>query len=354
MRALRKAAHQLITIAQPDAYVVLQTAGYRLLPVKLQNMGVHIGSDLRFLLQLWRLYKRLHPKVALHYTIKSTLYGTMSAAMQQRPAINNISGLGTAFVEGGWLRQLLYGIIMPMAAHIFFQNREDHALVHKKLYWRRLRSNCLPDSGVDMRRFLPNKGKKEVKKEGFTFLMVARLITEKGIYEYVDAARCCQEVVPGLRFLLIGSQTTTHRRAIPEAELAHWRARGWIEYLGARSDVLPFLAESDAVVLPSYREGVARSLLEAAAMAKPLIASDIPGCRAIVRDGYNGLLCRAKDSKDLSRAMLQMLRLPSAKRNQWGKNSRTLALRCFNERIVFGAYERKINEIAKEHLLLDA
>ena len=188
MHVLRK-HHDVVAVAPTDPYALqLRKVGFSFYPVKLQNTGLHIGKDALFLLKLWRLYRRIKPDLALHYTIKPNIYGTLAASCLGIKSINNISGLGTTFLAAYPLRKFvlwLYRWILPMAAHNFFQNPDDMTLLQSHVKELHLRSSCIPGSGIDTRyfrpssyRFAPNSSK------DFTFLMMARLIVDKGVYEY--------------------------------------------------------------------------------------------------------------------------------------------------------------------------
>ena len=312
----------------------------------LTHTGLNIVKECQLIIQFYRIYHRLAPEFILQYTIKPNVYGTLAANRLRYPVINNISGLGTAFIEGGWLEQVmwkLYGWVFPLASHNFFQNTEDETLIRKRLATQHFRSSTIPGSGIDVSYFAPRK--RQRAGQIFTFLMVGRLIVDKGTREYAQAAEICKKNGLAAQFLLVGPYDSAHRRAISEKELKHWQATHTLIYLGERRNMRALLAQADCVVLPSYREGLPRSLLEAAAMGKALIASNVPGCRAIVREHYNGLLCQVKSGEALAQAFQTMRELSEVRRKRMGKNSRALVLKHFNQRIVFDAYVQKINEI---------
>ena len=173
---------------------------------------------------------------------------------------------------------------------------------------------------------------------GFTFLLVARLLWDKGVGEYVEAARLVGARHPGLRFQLLGPVGADNRSAVPRATLDGWLAEGVVDYLGASDDVRPFIATADCVVLPSYREGLPRSLVEAAAMARPVIATDVPGCRQAVDDGVTGFLCEPKSAQSLADAIERMAGLSATARNKMGRAARQKAVREFDQRLVARAY----------------
>lgn len=179
------------------------------------------------------------------------------------------------------------------------------------------------------------------------FLMMGRLLADKGVREYVDAARTVRSRHPHARFQLLGDAAVANPSAIGEREVRAWAEAGTIEYLGSARDVRPYIAAADCVVLPSYREGVSRVLLEAASMARPIIATDAPGCRDIVEDGATGLLCKVRDAGDLAAKMQRMLMLTPDERAAMGLAGRNKVVNEFDERIVIERYVNTIPELAR-------
>jgi glycosyltransferase involved in cell wall biosynthesis len=179
-----------------------------------------------------------------------------------------------------------------------------------------------------------------------TFLLIARLLGDKGVREYVEAARSLRDELPGARFQLLGPLDNQNRTAISRAELDGWVAEGAVEYLGPTDDVRPCIAAASSVVLPSYREGLPRSLLEGAAMARPLIATDVPGCRELVEEGVSGFLCAARDSRSLAQAMKRFARLSPEARQQMGEAARAMVEQQYSEELVVRAYLDVLAELA--------
>jgi glycosyltransferase involved in cell wall biosynthesis len=175
--------------------------------------------------------------------------------------------------------------------------------------------------------------------------MIARVLYEKGIVEFIEAARLVKAQYPDVRFQLLGRVDDRGRSGIKQHKLNEWLATGVIEYLGTTGDVAPVIAQADCVVLPSYREGTPRTLLEAAAMAKPLIATNVPGCREVVQHGVNGLLCRVRHAADLADKMVQMLQLSAEDLHRMGQASRALAEAKFDDRLVIRKYKEAIAQV---------
>jgi glycosyltransferase involved in cell wall biosynthesis len=346
IRALRAAGHEVIAVAPPDGYSDrLDALGIPYVPIAMDKKGLSPLGDLLLLGRYWRLLRRLKPDLFLGYTAKPNIYGSIAAHAVGARVINNVSGLGTAFIKDGLLTRIvstLYRFAFRRSATIFFQNEEDLALFVEKKLARPDQARLLPGSGVDLDRFRPPPP--PAAGDGVTFLLVARLLWDKGVGEFVEAARRVGAMRPQARFQLLGFLDVANRTAVPRADVEQWVAEGTVEYLGEADDVRPYLAAAGCVVLPSYREGLPRTLLEAAAMAKPLIATDVPGCRQVVTDGVNGLLCAPRDAGSLAAAMVAMIDASPERRIQWGQAGRDRIEREFDERIAAARYIEAIND----------
>lgn len=346
IRRLLEEGAAVTVVAPPDAFSdKLAGMGCEVISLPMDNKGTHPVRDLRTLCYFHSVYRKVRPDVALHFTIKPVIYGSLAARMQGIPVANTITGLGTAFLREGWLMRVvesLYRVSQRWPQRVFFQNHDDRDLFVGRGLVPAEKAERLPGSGVDLERFTP------VVYPGNpapVFLLVARLLRDKGVVEFVEAARRVRAHHPEARFQLLGPLGVANRTAIPAEEVAGWVAEGVVEYLGETGDVRPALAAADCVVLPSYREGVPRTLLEGAAMDRPIIATDVPGCREVVAEGENGYLCRAKDAKDLAERMERFIRLPSDARQAMGKAGRAKVEREFDERLVIGRYIQVIDEI---------
>lgn len=339
VRGLQSAGYRVVVIApqDPTADRRMRDLGVERIPIEIDRAGLNPLADLRLLLKYRSLLQQLKPAAYLSYTIKPNIYGSFAAASLGIPAFPNVSGLGTAFIQDGGLQALvtrLYRIGFARAPVVFFQNHEDRNLFVDRGIVRSDQVRVLPGSGVNLDTFLPAP----LPDGPPIFLFIGRLLRDKGVIEYVEAARSVRRDLPGARFQLLGGVDEGNRTGIPRLQLDSWVAEGVIEYLGTTEDVRPFIAATSAVVLPSYREGLPRSLLEAAAMERPLIASDVPGCRDVVEDGVNGLLCRMSDPVSLASAMEQLANLPRARQVAMGKAGRLRVQERFSEAFVVRAY----------------
>ncbi|MDB5670716.1 MAG: glycosyltransferase family 1 protein [Alphaproteobacteria bacterium] len=342
---LQRHGFRVVALAPPDAYSErFAELGVDYVPIEMDKKGVSPARDLLLLWRYYRILRELRPDIFLGYTAKPNVYGSLAAQALGIKVINNVSGLGTAFIRQGLLTAIvsrLYRLAFRRSATIFFQNQEDLDLFVGKRLVRAAAARLLPGSGIDISRFVPPVRGQE---RPFTFLLIARLLWDKGVGEYVEAARMVRAELPDARFQLLGFLDVENRTAVPRSEVEAWVAEGVIDYLGVSDDVRPNIAAADCVVLPSYREGLPRTLLEAAAMAKPLIATDAPGCRQVVREGVNGHLCAVRDSRSLADAMLRMARAPAADISRMGEAARRIAEDEYDERIVVERYIEAIED----------
>lgn len=339
VESLRAQGWRVVALTPADAWSDrLAGIGAEHVPIAIDSLGLSPLRDLALLRRYRRRLARMKPDIFLGYTAKPNVWGSLAARSLGIPVINNISGLGTAFVEPGPLRRILstlYRIALRRSATVFFQNPVDLELFRAKRLVRADQARLLPGSGIDLDRFRPA----EARAPGpFAFLFVGRLLWQKGVREYVEAARIVRREQPDARFRMLGFLDAPNRSAVTRGEVEAWQAEGLIDYLGATDDVRPQLAAADCLVLPSWREGLPRSLLEGAAMARPLIATDVPGCRHVVEHEANGLLCAPRDPEALAEAMLRMIRLTAAERAAMGAAGRARVERDFSERAVIDAY----------------
>lgn len=316
--------------------------GARFHPVMLNSSGLSPVGDVRLLLAYLRILRKLRPGVFLGFTAKPNIYGSLAAQALGIPTINNISGLGTAFASGRALRRLveaLYALALRRSDTIFFQNPDDMRLFKDRRLANADQARLLPGSGVDLDRFCPAAAPRDPGP--FRFLMVARMLWDKGIGQFVDAARIVgqRQAAGSPSFYLLGPAGVDNRAAVSLSQLEAWTAEGAVIYLGESDDVRPYIARADCIVLPSYyREGVPRSLIEAAAMGKPIITTDEVGCREAVDDGRTGFLCQSRSVDSLVEAMERMRGLSEAALAGMRIKARQKAEREFDERLIGEAY----------------
>lgn len=339
IRRLKAEGYEPVVVAPSDPAVEerMRDLGVERIAVDIKRSGLNPFSDLALLLKYREILKRLRPRAFLAFTIKPNIYGSIAARGLRIPVIANISGLGTAFIRRGLLLALvsgLYRFALRRAAVVFFQNPDDRALFIERRLVQPEKTRLLPGSGVDLQHFslvpLPDGP--------VTFLYIGRILGDKGVRELVEAAQSLARQHLQVRVQLLGPIDEGNRTSITRTEVERWAGDGPIEYLGETHDVRPFIEKATAVVLPSYREGLPRSLLEAGAMGRPLVATDVPGCREVVDDGVNGMLCAVRDSASLALSMKRLAKLTREERSAMGSASRRKIEAKFSEDVVIGAY----------------
>lgn len=309
------------------------------------NPLVDIFSFLQILvLLLWK-----QPDVVLTFTIKPVIYGGLACRILGIPCIPTLTGLGTVFIRKSWVTTFvinLYRCSLKSSLKIIFQNKEDQNLFLNTGIVKEQQTYLIPGSGVNTDEFSMDRFPPREKSQDLTFLLVARMLKDKGIFEYVKAAENLKKKYPFCRFQLLGPADVENRTAISRQEILEWQEQGWIEYLGESLDVACFLSKSDVAVLPSYREGMPRSLLEAASMSLPLVATDVPGCRELLIN-QNGFLCQSESPESLANAMEKMILSTEEQRLIMGKNSRQMILQKFSEKIVIEKYLEVLDNVKK-------
>ena len=349
VRRLVAEGHEIVAVVPDDGSIPdVERLGARVIAMPMDNSGVSPVRDAGLFRRLLAVMRAERPGVYLGWTIKPNTYGSLAARLLGIPAINNISGLGEAFIRKNWLTtvaETLYRVSLAKADTVFFQNPTDRDLFVSRGLVRQDATVLLPGSGIDASAFDP--ALHPVESDGaFRFLMVARVRRDKGVMEYVEAARIVKARYPEVRIQLLGALNTQSSAGIDRATVDRWVSEGLIEYLGVASDVRSHIAKADCIVLPSYREGTSRVLLEAAAMATPAIATDVPGCRDVIRHGYTGRLCAVRDAADLASAMEHMLSLSDGQRREMGAAAREMAITDYAESIVIDRYLAAIEAAA--------
>ena len=339
-----------VRIAAPDIDPMWAEArGVETFDILVDRSGLNPVRDGVLWLDYVRLFRRTRPQFYLGFTAKPNIYGSLAAQITGVASLPNVSGLGTAFMSSGPLAgfvSLLYRLAFRRCPIVFFQNPDDRDLFVARNIVEPSQARLLPGSGIDLARYVP--APMPADHNQMTFLFIGRLLGDKGVREFVEVARELRGEHPGWRFQLLGDIDPGNRTGIVAEQIRQWVSDGLIEHLGHADDVRPFIAGATAVVLPSYREGLPRSLLEGAAMARPLIASDVPGNRQLVEHGVNGLLCAARDAKSLAEVMRQLGSIAPERRAQMGLAGRGLVEREYGVERVVGAYLDALTQLAGE------
>lgn len=343
---LQEEGYEVHAISPRDQYVVLlEKLDIVHHHINIKQDGTNPLSDIQTIIEYRKIFKKIRPDIILSYTIKPNIYSTIAAYSLKIPVINNISGLGTVFIKKSiytYIARLLYRISLRSSSHTFFQNSDDAKTFLELKLINESRTSLIPGSGVNTDKF--NTSRNENK--GNHFLFVGRLIKDKGIREYLEAAKYIISKHKNVKFSIIGELGYNNKTSIQKSFLdSYTDSTSQIEYLGKTDDIVSTLKTIDVLILPSYREGLSKSLLEACSMSLPIIATNVPGCREVTKDGVNGLLCEAKDVQSLAYAINEMIQFSEEKRLSMGQNGRNMVIANFSEQIVIKKYIEKIKEI---------
>jgi glycosyltransferase involved in cell wall biosynthesis len=338
-----------------EVYVLTQTNKYVAQVEKMGLCVINVGSGnlnpvkvIKYILELRRAIKKIKPDLCLTFSIRPAIWGNLIARRMKIPTITNITGVGPLFVSRNIVYRVaraLYRNALQKSKKVFFQNYDDMKLFIEKKFVKEELAERIPGSGVDYLKFSPILSSSE-NSNLFIFLFIGRLIKDKGIYEYVKAAREVRKQFPNVIFNVMGPFWTQNlkKNTITRKELQDWIDEGVIDYLGEKKDVRKYLAEADCVVLPSYREGTSNTLLEAASMEKPIITTNTIGCKEIVVDNVTGFLCNVKDAEDLAEKMKKMILIDKSARELMGKAGRQKIVKEFDKKIVIDAYFKAIKQ----------
>lgn len=315
-------------------------------PIPMVAQGTNPVQDLLLLARLYRLYRVVRPALIFHYTIKPNIYGSIAARMARTRSIAITTGLGYVFIHKGFVATVsrwLYRVALRFAEEVWFLNSDDRAAFETHALVAPEKCHVLQGEGIDPAVYRPiDREPVGDKADRFRFLLVGRLLWDKGVGEFVAASRALRARYANTSCLLLGEMAAANPSAITADQIEQWVKEGVVEYLGAVTDVRPMIAQADCVVLPSYREGVPRVLLEASSMSRPVIATDVPGCRDVVEDGVTGLLCQPHDAVALQQAMEQMLTSDEVVRQAMGLAGRARVIERFDEKHVIVCYQRAI------------
>ena len=348
IRSLQDAGYDVVVLAPEGTHGgAIRAMGVAFLPIRMKARGKSPIGDLALLVNFWRRLRALRPAAFLGFTAKPNIYGSLAAGVCGVPVINNVSGLGAAFTRPGLLRQIverLYRLALRRSVAVFFQNADDRDLFVERGLVSSARTALLPGSGVDLGHFTPTG--RGSPSGLLTFLFAGRLLWDKGVGEFAEAARRLKRRLPEARLQILGFVERKSAATVPMSKLQEWQSDGVVEYLGSTDDVRPAYRAADCVVLPSYyREGTPRVLLEAAAMAIPVITTDMPGCRSAVDDGVTGILCEPRSVESLAAAMERLGEMTAEERAAMGSAGRAKMEAEFREEIVHRAYIEALGKL---------
>ncbi len=336
VNALLENGAELIIIAPIDKYVsqLTELGDLTIVPLeKLKRNGTNPIRDFNLFMELYRIYKQYKPDVVLHYTNKPNIYGSIASRLAGISNTCVVTGLGYSFIHKGWLNKLvktLYRIAFNFADQVLFENLDDKALFEKEQLVNKYKAFHIKGCGVDLNHFKPGI---EIQEENnICFSFIGRLLYDKGIVEFVNAAKIVHKKYPAVKFKIIGFLDDGNPAHIKRSDLLNWVSSEIIQFNGHTDDVRPFIEESTCIVLPSYREGLPRIIMEAMAMAKPVITTQTAGCREMVEEGVNGYLIKVKDIDSLVEAMIKIIKSSTGTRLKMGLSSRRKAENEFDDK----------------------
>ena len=339
LRAMVEAGHQVVASAPdcaPNVISDLEQLGIRYQCLPLKRRGLNPISDIKYCVRVSRFLKAERVDLCFSYTVKPVVFGSLAARRARVPAIASmITGLGFTFMGGSASARLLsvttknlYRLALRNNRCVFFQNPDDRDVFIRQKLARPEQCTVVNGSGVDLDHFKPSP----VPEGPPAFLMIARLLKAKGIIEFLEAAQRLKAVCPSCRFRLVGREEAG-LDAIPLSHIRSWQDRGVLEFVGELWDVRPELERCTVYVLPSYREGTPRSVLEAMACGRPIITTDVPGCKETVAEAVNGFLVPARDSVALEQAMRRFVERRELA-PKMGRESRRIAVEKYDVRMI--------------------
>ena len=347
---LVRKGYKVVCFCPEDEYSLkLQGLGCEWVSIKINNKGMNPLQDFYLFISLLNNYKRFKPTAVFHFTLKLNIYGTWASCLLANTySINNISGLGTAFLKNGYINfivKILYKASQRFAYRIFCQNIDDLNFLIEQGLVPKEKLFLLPGSGVNTKKFHPNLRKNQSQNKIFTFIFIGRMLADKGLFELIEAMKLLNFSKTVCRLVLYGFCDNQNHSSIQANTLKSWNAIPGVSWMGPLENIENILALADCLVLPSYGEGMPKSILEACSMELPVVASDVAGCRNIIKHRKNGLLCKPRDSLSLKNAMKEMLQMSQADRLVMGKNGRQIVKEKFSEDLVINELLETIHDI---------
>lgn len=345
IQALVEDGHRVVLIAKQDVPLEqVRALGAEFMEWNVTPRGVHPLSELKSLRELLRMYRSIAPDLAIQFTIKPVMYGAVIARLTGIPCVSVITGLGYLFLADNWKSRLgkaLYRLTLHHSHEVWFLNGDDRRFFDDAGLVRGLAVRTLPGEGIDVARF--SRAPWPVAAGKFVFLMIARLVKDKGVVEFADAARLVRRTRPEATFRLLGPAYSANAASVSPETVQGWVQEGVLEYLGSADDVRPSIADSHCVVLPSYREGMPRVLMEAAAMARPVVTTNVTGCRDVVEDGVTGLLCAPQNAASLADACVRMMDRDDLA--GMADRAHDLAHERYDDRIIIAMYREVVQAV---------
>ncbi len=347
IKELKEMGHEVVVIAPKDTFTAqLISEGVSFRHIPLSSYGTNIWVELKTLFKFIRLYREQDFDLIFHYTIKPNIYGTIAAALTRTPSIIITTGLGHFLnfknTLAGIFTLNLYRLAGRWAKEVWFLNKDDKSIFLSKGITDEKKSRLLNGEGINTTWYQPNGYVK--KDKVIRFLFAGRVIWEKGIGEFVAAAKEIKKSYGNVEFQVLGFIDPANPNAVTYEQIVKWQKDNAIRYLGEATDVRPFLEQCDCLVFPSYyREGLSRILMEAASMERPIITTDNVGCKEVVEDGVNGFLVAKNDVGDLVEKIKKFLELSFEEKEKMGRAGREKVIRNFEESHIIDVYKQSLS-----------
>ena len=340
--ALFRHGHAVTVLAPPAPESEgLEALGAKFIAIPINSKGKNPLVEAQCAREIHTVLKTLRPEFVFSFTIKSVIYCGIACRLLNITHVPTITGMGSAFINKSWVTHVaiaLYKIACVRARTVFFLNDSDLDFFVESGIVDADRARIIPGEGIDVQHFAPRPAAVGNSTRPFRFLYCGRILAEKGFLELIEATRSLFRSGLAFEMHVVGFADWDNPSAIRKQQLNEWVAEGLIVFHGPSNDVRPWIADTDCIVLPSYREGLSRILLEAAAMECPMIASDVPGCREIVRNDRTGFSFAPRSTQSLADCMARVLQMPYAEIKQLGINARSMVLDEYSSGIVAQSY----------------
>jgi len=349
IKRLLQEGYEVYSVSPKDDFIKkIEKIGAKVAVVDFDRKSSNFFSEAKLFLNYYKLYKKIKPGLVFHYSIKPNIYGSIAARLLRLNSIAVITGLGYVFLNDDLksiLGRFLYRFTGFCATYIFFLNEFDRKLFIKKKIVSASKTKILPGEGIDTEFYKATKKHNSGNK--YDFLFIGRLLWDKGIAEFVEAAKIIKAKNHKVLFGILG-EIDSNPASLGIEEINAWKKEGLITYLGASENVKEIVENSKCVVLPSYREGLPRVILEASSLEKIVIGTDVPGCRDVIDDDITGFLCKPKDSKSLANMMQKVMDLDQKRIDQIGRFGRKKVKNNFSNIEVYKRYKQILIDLKYE------
>ena len=344
--------YQVFVLAPVDEFIEYKEKFPSVTHLGLKHLGRDSTNPIKdglLMAELYRKYKRIKPALIIHYTHKPNIFGSFAAKLAGYKSMNVITGLGYSFIHKGWINSILkflYRIVSKTSALTIFENQDDLKLFLDEGLVMKEKALSIKGCGVDSQYYLPHPN--GMYHENLTFTFIGRLLKDKGVREFAEAAKIIQTKYANTNFVMLGDFDQENPSTIDRDQLLDWLNQEVVDYKGFVRDVRPYLAKSDCIILPSYREGLPRIILEGMAMAKPVITCDTAGCRETVEEGVNGFLVAPRNVASLVEGIEQFISLSPEEQKAMGNKGREMVETWFDSKIIADQLYQHIHKLIKE------